>query len=188
MMGLLAACSETPAPPAAMPVAQQKQDTTKAPPPPAPDTTTFAVNGRVLVNTTFCGGAYPSGEMLEEMKKHHPRQGVKIFVKGDSINTDSLPVLYKAVTDGWGRFAFRMRPGHYSIYIDEQGGSSKFNPSLYAPGVTVNTALYKKWWQTPQLTFTVTGDMKLRDLLFTQGCDVQTLCPAIVNPTSMRRP
>src|SRR5262249_55641 len=80
MAVLLAACSCSPEKPA-VPVAQQKQDTVK--PPPAPDTATFVASGRVMVMPRFCGGAYSSAA-----PQYYGRKGVKIFIKGDSINTD----------------------------------------------------------------------------------------------------
>lgn len=139
-----------------------------------------------MANGSYCGGTEPSLKMMEALQKEHPQKGIKVFIKADSINTDSLPILYQTVTDENGCFTLWMKPGRYSVYIDEQGGPSVFDASRYVYSVAVITACWKEWWQTPQRTFMLSETTTLPDFHFTRNCMVQSFCPCILSPEAMR--
>lgn len=67
------------------------------------------VKGRAMYRISYCGGAAPSEEMMEEMRKPKIFKGQLYFVK-DKIKT-------KITTDANGHFSCTLPTGKYKIYL-----------------------------------------------------------------------
>ncbi len=68
----------------------------------------LSISIQVTQTSDYCGGAAPSEEILQEMKKPSPCLQKMIYLKSGTKNSSSLPILDSAKTDEWGRVKFKI--------------------------------------------------------------------------------
>lgn len=66
---------------------------------------------QVTQTSSYCGGAAPSEEILQELKKPSPFPRKMIYLKLGTKNTSKLPILDSAITDELGRVKFKIKKG-----------------------------------------------------------------------------
>lgn len=76
------------------------------------ESTTF----KVMFTSDYCGGAYPSDEILEALKKPKPLKGEEIYIK--STSEDAKFISIKTNEDG--EFSADLAEGDFLIFLKEK--------------------------------------------------------------------
>ena len=110
--------------------------------------TTFTISGKVTQTSSYCGGAAPSPEMLEELARPVIYAGRKFSIRKGSINTLKEPVILSFKSDNKGLFSFQLPPGIYSVILEEQ--VKELNTAAYQKqNISADAACLKAWWKKP---------------------------------------
>ena len=81
---------------------------------------TFTLSGQILMVETYCGGAAPSRELLEEIRKPKPCIEKYFFLKKGDANSAKNPVIDVIKVDSSGKFSYQLKQGTYCIIQDFQ--------------------------------------------------------------------
>lgn len=104
---------------------------------------------KMIINYTsdYCGGAYPSEDILEGLKKERPLAKNNLFIFKEGEGRDKMS---EVVTAEDGTCTMELTPGKYHIYLPEKlsKGVSKF----------ISQEDCDSWKNTPNATFEVTAD------------------------------
>lgn len=121
------------------------------------------VCGKVVQTSDYCGGANPSEEILEFLRKEKPFPDKEVFVRAGNVNAINQTILQKFTTDLEGNFKISLPPGDY-CFIDESKKDTwkvpdftKENQNL-APSQQyhlTSAECLKQWWQTCDKTLKV---------------------------------
>lgn len=108
------------------------------------------LTGIIITKTdSYCGGANPSQEMLDEIKKKKIPVGEKFYVIKGSCNTSNRKILSTLAFDSNGKLKLSMAPGCYSI-INEAGLN---RPAADTSQFDMNCILEE--WKKPLFSFEV---------------------------------
>src|SRR5687768_11984069 len=77
-------------------------------------------SGLVTQTSSYCGGARPSEEILEEYNKPKPYIGKVLHVREGKDNVSGGKVVLRIVTNDSGYFSGSLPPGSYCIVQEEQ--------------------------------------------------------------------
>ena len=86
----------------------------------APVLPTFNLSGQILIVESYCGGAAPSRELLEEVRSPKPCLEKYFFLKKGDANSAKNPVIDVINVDSTGRFSFKLKQGSYCVIQDFQ--------------------------------------------------------------------
>ena len=124
----------------------------------------ITVSGNVTQTYSYCGGARPSQDMLEQLAVPKPYPNKKFLViKGDK-NTAAHEIIVSFSADSAGNFSFQLPPGTYSILTDEQAkpvSAADYKTQF----ITVDEQCLKDWWAKPYYLLEV-GAANIKDLKF----------------------
>ncbi len=87
---------------------------------PVPVLPTFTLSGQIMMVESYCGGAAPSRELLEEIRRPKPCLEKYFFLKKGDANSAKNPVIDVINVDSTGRFSFQLKQGSYCIIQDFQ--------------------------------------------------------------------
>lgn len=87
---------------------------------PAPVLQTFALTGKILIVESYCGGAAPSRDLLETIRKPKPCLEKHFFLKKGDANSAKNPVIDVINVDSTGSFSMQLKQGTYCILQDFQ--------------------------------------------------------------------
>jgi hypothetical protein len=140
------------------------------------------VNGKVMHTRAFCGGMRMPDDAWNEFKKPLPLGKKKLYVKKGGTNDFSKATILEFTSDSVGNFSFLLPPGDYCI-IDEFKKDKKNFDDICTKYKTetkfygaVDTVCLKGWFETPDLTFTVTKTgMKDLEIIFNDKCPWQAI-------------
>lgn len=120
------------------------------------------ISGKVVQTSDYCGGANPSEEILEFLRKEKPFPNKEVFVRAGNVNAIKQTIL-KFTTDAEGNFKISLPPGDYCFIDDSKKDAlrvpdfTKENQNL-APSqqyhLTSEECL-KQWWETCDKTLKV---------------------------------
>jgi len=119
------------------------------------------VSGTVQITGTYCGGAYPGEQAIQEMKRPKPLPSKKLYLKAGRKNDFSKAVILAFISDSVGRFSISLAPGDYCIVDEVKKNKSNYDSILKkcAKGSSENSSVDKKclltWFLTPDAVFTV---------------------------------
>lgn len=139
----------------------------------------FTVSGSVTQTFTYCGGAAPPPELLQEMSTPSPARELKLFVRNGSVNGGKI--IDSVVTDSAGHFSFSLPPGTYCIV------EAPKKPKLVIPQndkyTTWDADCLKKQWQTCDAQVIV-KDKEVSDLAinFHRPCSFLKPCASYTGP------
>ncbi|MBN1771451.1 MAG: hypothetical protein JXB32_09330 [Deltaproteobacteria bacterium] len=71
--------------------------------------------GRVWWTRSYCGGARPPDELLEELARPVPRDHTQFVVRPGTVHDPRQPVTTRVSTDAEGRFSFAAAAGDYCL-------------------------------------------------------------------------
>ncbi len=109
---------------------------------------TVTVSGNVTQTNSYCGGARPSDEILNQAATPRPFPNKKFHVIKGEINTVGREIFLSFTSDSIGDFSFKVAPSTYSIILDEQAqapDTKKYESEV----VKVDEACFKEWWAKP---------------------------------------
>ncbi|MEW6470070.1 MAG: hypothetical protein AB1458_14175 [Bacteroidota bacterium] len=126
----------------------------------------FKISGRAERIGAYCGGARPTQEILEKIKEPKPVVNTKFYVRKDTFNDVSQPVLLEFTTDSSGNFGISLPPGKYCI-VNDQKKDKAYTEDLkkkYAVATewyeAADAACLEEWLRTPDAVLIVNGDVK----------------------------
>ena len=118
------------------------------------------ISGTVFETRQYCGGANPSEEILEAMRRPRPLANYEMYVRASSVNALASPVLLKFTTDANGNFQIALAEGEYCIleagkkdavripdFTEENRKLAKTDPAATPYSLTSPKCL-TDWWQT----------------------------------------
>ncbi len=126
---------------------------------PAASVSRVKVSGRVVQTSDYCGGANPTEEMLEYLRKERPLANKQLFIREGISNTLEKPVLQTFTSDAEGNFEVSLLPGDYCVIEENKkdalkmpdvpkgkqlpGRAQKIDPKSRV----VNEECLRQWWQ-----------------------------------------
>lgn len=138
------------------------------------------ITGRIVETRQWCGGANPSDEILEMLRKEAPVANKTFYARGGSMNSAKQAVLLQFTTDTQGNFKISLPPGDYCIVEeskkDESGmpDVSKLNEKLPESQKyqLASPNCLQKWWRTCDYNLKV-GKQNLKDVVirFQRTCN-----------------
>ena len=141
---------------------------------------TFTISGKVDQLHSYCGGARPTQEILDEFSQPKPYPDKIFYVKEGNTNNIDGKVIASFTTKQDGSFSFQLPKGTYSIIVAEQlhpiQGKDFANKDL-----KVDEICLQKWWKTPYKILDV-KDQNISDLyfLFKHRCFIPYDIPCIL--------
>ncbi len=126
---------------------------------------TRTVSGKVVETNDYCGGAAPTEEMLEWLRKEKPVPRKELFVRAGTANGSSR-ILLKFTTDAEGNFKISLPSGDYCIIEESKREPPKVphtSKGAWNAAGSQPTCL-QKWYGTCDKTLTV-GQQDLKDVL-----------------------
>ena len=120
----------------------------------------MTISGIVTETRQYCGGANPSEEILEAVRRPRPLADYELYVRPGSTNALANPVLLKFTTDANGNFQIALPEGEYCIleaakkdalkipdFTEENRKLAKTDPTAILYSLTSPKCL-TDWWQT----------------------------------------
>lgn len=115
----------------------------------------FTVSGKITQTSSYCGGARPSNEMLEEYAHPKAYRGKTLYVRKGAFNDVKQNIVLKFTADSLGKFTFTLPVGTYCILQAEQVKALDLKKLPDQQGVTKDVACLKTWWKTPLQVLTI---------------------------------
>lgn len=141
---------------------------------------TVKISGKITMTSSYCGGAAPPQELLNELATPRPVAGMKLYVRKGSSNSNG-PVVAADTTAADGSFSFDLPPGTYCILSEEQLKPLDAKDISKEPYVVVTSEeCLKKWW-SEGLRILEVGDKNIKDVdfQFYGRCFISSLCPCL---------
>jgi hypothetical protein len=136
------------------------------------------VVGVYTENYTYCGGARPSQEILDNAEKAIPTANKVLYLKKGVSNNTKQKKLFRVLTDANGQFNFSLAPGKYYIVGSDKIDTKYFQLLLTKYGKDSKTykAIDKKclnnWLAEPLYSFEVkSSNNDTIKILYTKPCD-----------------
>lgn len=139
------------------------------------------VSGKVVEMKEYCGGANPSEEIRDSLRKEKPYPNKELWIRPGTANGMTNPVLHFA-TDAKGNFRIRLPEGDYCI-VEEQKKNELETPRTMKPGAgepegrnrasdpSVQECL-RTWWGTCDKTLKVDReDLRGVTIQFHRACN-----------------
>lgn len=80
----------------------------------------FTLKGKIVLVDSYCGGAAPSRELLEEIRRPKPYLEKYFFLKRGDANSAKNPVIDVIIVDSLGNFSLELKQGVYCFIQDFQ--------------------------------------------------------------------
>ena len=142
--------------------------------------------GRVWWTRSYCGGARPPDELLEELARPLPRDGWQFVVRPGTVHDPRQPVTTRVATDAEGRFSFAAAAGDYCLvtvdkhdFLGPQGdpGAGEAIPVPMFGGGTAECM--DRWARTCDGVVTIgTAPVPAMEFTLHQGCSENPCLPA----------
>jgi hypothetical protein len=106
------------------------------------------ISGTVMLTQSYCGGAAPSPEMLEEIRQPHPYSGCKLIFKSGNENTLHPKMKFETTTGADGTYEIELPSGTWCIVQAWQADESELNHyrNLNAPEMQVDVDCLESNW------------------------------------------
>lgn len=123
--------------------------------------TKYEVKITVTYTQSYCGGARPSDDMMQELNTPKPLSGKKLFVKKGKENSANATIIKEVVTDDEGKINLKLEPGFYCVVDENKKDRKKIDEwiKLYEKETTyyeaINKACLEKWFKSADLVIEV---------------------------------
>jgi hypothetical protein len=133
------------------------------------DTTKNSSVVAIQLTTTrsYCGGARPPQEMLDELASPQPLAGKFVFIRKGTINNPLDEALVaQGTTDAMGRFEFSVQPGDYYLVFEEKKDNQYSGDLLlkYKTATSnysaIDSLCVSEWMKQPDLLMQVAANSK----------------------------
>jgi len=146
---------------------------------PAKKLKSYLIHGLVEQTSSYCGGARPSQEMLDRLATPISYPNKKFYIRQGKINHTEAKIVKSFTTDSTGKFSIRLKPGTYSIIVEEQLYS--IDTIKYEnENQEVDRQCLEEWWAKPYHLLIV-KNKNITDLkfIFHHRCFVKSHIPCI---------
>ena len=118
------------------------------------------VKGMITETQSYCGGAAPPQDLLDELSKPKPIKGYYLYVRRNS-NEMKNPILHRIITDSNGKFKINLPVGIYSVVDESKKDSQVYNEYIntykqasesFGP---IDVKCYLKYFSTPDFSIKV---------------------------------
>ena len=141
------------------------------------------ISGTVTETHQYCGGANPSEEILEAVRRPRPLAKFELYVRSGSANALASPVVLKFSSDANGNFQSALPEGEYCIieagkkdalkvpdFTEENRRLAKTDPSAIPYSLTSPKCL-TEWWHTCDKVLRVGKESQMGVRIeFQRGC------------------
>jgi hypothetical protein len=138
------------------------------------------VCGVVESTSSYCGGAQPPPQLLEQLATPQPYPGYRLLARRGQDNIADAPVFAETVTDDQGRFLFDLEPGWWCFV-----GENKRTPpaNLDASWGSADPTCLEDWFRTCESSLLLT-DHPAQGLIIQihQDCRENPCLPPIPYP------
>ena len=140
---------------------------------------TRTVSGNVQQTSSYCGGARPTDEMLKQFATPVAFPNKKFYIRCGKKNTAKGKIVKTFTTDQNGFFSIELKPGTYSIILEEQLKKIKAVDYINQ-NQQLDTNCVKDWWKKPYYLLVV-KDKNISELnfLFHHRCFIKSDIPCI---------
>lgn len=131
------------------------------------------VSGKVMLTKSYCGGAAPSHEMLEEMRQPHPYSGLKLIFKNGNENTLRPKMTFETTTKADGTYEIEIPSGTWCILHPWQADESELNHyrNLNSPEMQVDVdCLESNWHACLRIVEIFDAPLESVDFEFHESC------------------
>lgn len=138
------------------------------------------ISGKVTQTSSYCGGAMPTEEILQEMSKPVPYAGKVFYVRKGSVNNIKMPIVLSFTVNAKGEFSIDLPPGQYCLIQKEQVKTLNMKNYKSTTDLQIDENCLKEWWAKPYYAFQIT-DKNITDLKFNfyHACFVNSDIPCI---------
>lgn len=138
------------------------------------------VSGKVTKSGSYCGGAFPSEETLQNAQAVIPLNGFMVYVKKGSENKLSSPVLDSASTNSDGDYSFKLPKGEYVLLRKNQLDKSVFETYSASSQLQVDVECLEAWWKKGLATITIENEnIDSLNFHFRKRCFVPDYMPCL---------
>ena len=117
---------------------------------------TYTVTGIVTQTYSYCGGAAPPKQLLDQLATPVAYAGKKFYIRPGKTNSAKIKTVKSFTTNSAGEFSFRLSPGTYAIILEEQ--LHKIKAGDYAKqDRSVDEKCLQQWWVKPYYVLEVKG-------------------------------
>jgi hypothetical protein len=119
----------------------------------------------VVIKTTstssYCGGARPPEELLQELQSPKPLSFKEIVIRQGRANDVEGEIVFEGASDQEGNLKVLLKPGEYCLMSAEKKDRQYFNSLLKKFAVetesysVIDKICLENWLSEPDLTFTV---------------------------------
>ena len=138
----------------------------------------LTIHGKLEQKLNYCGGAKPTQDILDDLKKPKACKNYKLFVKKNDINHQNMAPIDSVITNEKGEFQFTLPQGDYIILSALQLNQHKFESNLAILNLTItNQNLLDNHFKNGLKQFSVDAT-NLTDLniLIQKKCDIPEGC------------
>ena len=149
----------------------------------------YTVSGNFQQKLSYCGGARPSQEMLDEFENPVPLMRYTIYIKKGTENSPSAVLVDSTKTDEYGNYSFSLPPGAYTLVSYTQLNKACLNDVVSQQYIVIaDQACLDDWYKKGLIQFTVKDQAIANlDYLITKACDIPDGIPCL-NYTGPARP
>lgn len=121
----------------------------------------YAVIVELTYSSSYCGGAAPSDELMQELQTQKPWRNKKLYLKKGSKNTLDSKIFREVITDTSGIIKLQLAPGQYFLVDEEKKDKTYYNHVLRTYKERTNEEgpvdmdCFKKWYATPELVLNI---------------------------------
>ena len=87
---------------------------------PAISLKTYTVTGKVTQTYSYCGGAAPPKDLLDEMATPVAFPGKRFYIRPGVTNNSNVKIVKSFTTAEDGSFSIQLAPGIYAVIVEEQ--------------------------------------------------------------------
>ena len=106
------------------------------------------VSGKIETSESYCGGAAPPEELLQELQRKKPNSGYKLYIKEGKVNDLKAPIIDSVLTNKDGEFMFNLLPGEYVLLSSNHLNRAVFTRFQDDKYIRINDMdCLETWWQ-----------------------------------------
>lgn len=141
---------------------------------------TYTVTGSVTQTYSYCGGAAPPKELLDELATPVAYAGKKFYIRAGKTNSTKIKIIKSFTTNSAGEFSFRLSPGTYAIILEEQLHKIKAG-SYKKEYQEIDEKCLQQWWVKPYYVLEVRNkEISQLNFNFHRRCFISNDIPCIM--------
>ena len=108
----------------------------------------YSISGTIFQTSSYCGGARPTQELLDQMAFPKVYEGKKIYIRKGKRNNSNNKILKIITSDKEGNYSIKLTKGVYSIIVEEQVKEIR-EGDFVTENQKADIVCLKEWWIKP---------------------------------------